>query len=125
MSYPAWTGSAAAAATSKAAAQVACARIFMSVSFGGSAVECRARPGRRQSHQLSRRIPVEYGRRAGPESPPTRQRRALMGALIKASVALAVLVEIVAVVFALAKLHQAGLVFGLVFLVLVIGLNVA
>jgi len=48
-----------------------------------------------------------------------------MGFVIKASVALAVLVEIVAIVFALARLHQAGIVFGLVFLVLVIGLNVA
>ena len=48
-----------------------------------------------------------------------------MGAVIKASVALAVLVEIVSVVFTAAKLHQAGLLFGLVFLVLVLGLNVA
>ena len=47
-----------------------------------------------------------------------------MGSVIKGSVALAVLVEIVSVVFALAKLHQAGVLFGIVFLLLVIGLNV-
>ncbi len=48
-----------------------------------------------------------------------------MSVVIKAAVILALLVEAVAVLFAVAGLHESNPVFGIVFLVLVIGLNVA
>jgi hypothetical protein len=47
-----------------------------------------------------------------------------MSAAIKAGVALAVAVEIFSVIFAVAGLHQKGPLFGIVFLLVVIGLNI-